>query len=877
MKYSFTIIFSFIFLIVLNSENALGQNSAFYTSDFESSVLWDQGWSLAGQGEFSQTSDKAFSGFESALIEFEDEAGLLDFQFFVNPDAIQRNFDILNTWVLIPENISTLDSISLYADLTLNGEENGIRVIKSYSPEELQTNTWNKLSIDIPSHDSLKFFGLLISTKTGIDKPDYYVDLFTSSPNYIGVASFGTVQNLETDSIGTTYAAFSWEAPSGEAPERYLIMRHDNYKGNFNPIDTTSNLFYYDSELLSSTAYFYGVFALDSLNRRAPLYESLLLNTPAFDTIKTWDFENGAENWKTESAALIQNNTEKAFSNRNSVKVNSDIESSELSFFKDDSELSMLIPGQTIFFHFFIDEISLNLIDEISAYSERNDQSIINQKIFNATSIIPNAWNEISVKIPEDLPIDSLSKIGIQIQKKEPINAISFFVDLITTDPYEEGDVTISPPSNLKATVGYYDATLNWSPSVGTGKIEYYVTASRPDFGIFPAEVATTDTTYTINGLEPGIGYKFSVVAIDETEKYTESIYLTDTTQSFETSLHYDFEKGSEGWFDPITGSEALVVDSISYSGVNSVKLVTEGDQDFSFIALDNPSISPGQIVKFYFFLPSDTSNIRLISIATTYNEANYLFEETYVKDLTPGDWNKIEYTVPDIEDIQGLAFNYFSKTKGTPPIYIDFITTEYNEQFKISPHLTIPGNLSIEQNNPNYTLTWDASSGEDELTRYYIYQKNMESGEGFKRIASSETTSYSGSVPNNGVYQFKVTAYSIFKGRETDSFVLEEIFLGGLSTEDISESPKTFELYNNYPNPFNPATEIRYDIPEASEVTLQVFDVTGRLVQTLVNEFKNAGTYTETFKADNFASGVYFYRIEAGSFTKVQSMLLIK
>ena len=87
----------------------------------------------------------------------------------------------------------------------------------------------------------------------------------------------------------------------------------------------------------------------------------------------------------------------------------------------------------------------------------------------------------------------------------------------------------------------------------------------------------------------------------------------------------------------------------------------------------------------------------------------------------------------------------------------------------------------------------------------------------------------------------------------------------------------KTFELYNNYPNPFNPTTAIKYDVANDSKVLIQVFDILGRTVATLVNEKKTAGSYEVPFNASRFASGVYFYRMTAGSFVKTQKMMLLK
>ena len=85
------------------------------------------------------------------------------------------------------------------------------------------------------------------------------------------------------------------------------------------------------------------------------------------------------------------------------------------------------------------------------------------------------------------------------------------------------------------------------------------------------------------------------------------------------------------------------------------------------------------------------------------------------------------------------------------------------------------------------------------------------------------------------------------------------------------------FNLSQNYPNPFNPSTTIKYSIPKQSYVGLKIYDLLGEEIETLINEEKPAGNYQVEFKAANLPSGVYFYRIRAGSFNQVRKMLLIK
>ncbi len=88
---------------------------------------------------------------------------------------------------------------------------------------------------------------------------------------------------------------------------------------------------------------------------------------------------------------------------------------------------------------------------------------------------------------------------------------------------------------------------------------------------------------------------------------------------------------------------------------------------------------------------------------------------------------------------------------------------------------------------------------------------------------------------------------------------------------------PSQVQLHQNYPNPFNPTTRIEFSIPETSHVTLEVFNIQGQRVATLVNGTRDAGVHTVSFDAANLASGVYMYRIQAGNFTRVNKMMLVK
>jgi hypothetical protein len=96
-------------------------------------------------------------------------------------------------------------------------------------------------------------------------------------------------------------------------------------------------------------------------------------------------------------------------------------------------------------------------------------------------------------------------------------------------------------------------------------------------------------------------------------------------------------------------------------------------------------------------------------------------------------------------------------------------------------------------------------------------------------------------------------------------------------SVEDESGLPKQFALEHNYPNPFNPSTTIKYELPRTSNVTLSVYDILGREVSVLVNEKREAGVHEVKFDGSNLASGVYFYRLQAGDFVATNELVLLK
>lgn len=121
---------------------------------------------------------------------------------------------------------------------------------------------------------------------------------------------------------------------------------------------------------------------------------------------------------------------------------------------------------------------------------------------------------------------------------------------------------------------------------------------------------------------------------------------------------------------------------------------------------------------------------------------------------------------------------------------------------------------------------------------------------------------------------------------KNSEGYTNLELYLNNLAEAGIASPvkseetiPTKFKLYDNYPNPFNPSTVIRYQLPVAENVTLKVFDILGREVATLVDEYQTAGIYNATFNTHSLqlSSGVYFYTLKTGMYVETKKMMLIK
>ncbi|MCB0722181.1 MAG: aryl-sulfate sulfotransferase [Ignavibacteriae bacterium] len=188
------------------------------------------------------------------------------------------------------------------------------------------------------------------------------------------------------------------------------------------------------------------------------------------------------------------------------------------------------------------------------------------------------------------------------------------------------------------------------------------------------------------------------------------------------------------------------------------------------------------------------------------------------------------------------------------------------------SPQFSRAVEYNLDEIGKTVTLVWEYRNNPTIYGFAMGSVQRLENGNtligwGFTTPALSEVTP-DGKVALEMKFPGNIVSYRAFK------FNWDNITSTGSNSGLV---PESYSLAQNYPNPFNPVTSISYSIPVAGNVSIKVYDMMGREIKSLVSEYKQAGSYNVLFDASNFASGVYLYKLEAGSYTSSRKMVLIK
>jgi hypothetical protein len=192
-------------------------------------------------------------------------------------------------------------------------------------------------------------------------------------------------------------------------------------------------------------------------------------------------------------------------------------------------------------------------------------------------------------------------------------------------------------------------------------------------------------------------------------------------------------------------------------------------------------------------------------------------------------------------------------------------------------PYCEVRGGVSCNEVNPHFWASGDPVTDVGWINRMTVDHRNLVSTGPFKLEKDKPQDIIIAYVMGRGTDHFN----SITVARENVQRAIQE-YESNFASMTYSPPPPTtpvtsYVLYQNYPNPFNPNTTIRYELPQDGVVTIEVFDILGQKIKTLINEFQRADRYEVTFNSTELASGVYIYQLRVNDFITSKKMLLIK
>ncbi len=222
-----------------------------------------------------------------------------------------------------------------------------------------------------------------------------------------------------------------------------------------------------------------------------------------------------------------------------------------------------------------------------------------------------------------------------------------------------------------------------------------------------------------------------------------------------------------------------------------------------------------------------------------------------------------------------GASFEFGGLTDGNSPSTKDELMAQIVDFFGLNPIPVELASFNAEVNENGITLKWETAT---ETNNYGFDIERSNNNISFEKIG---TLKGKGTTTEAQQYSFKDAGITTGKGKVY--YRLKQIDMDGnydytdAIEVEYSIIPAEFSLSQNYPNPFNPTTTIKFGLPKEVKVTLKVYDILGNEVSTIVDQKMEPGYYKYEWNGVPFASGVYFYRLDAGSFVKIKKMVLVK
>ncbi len=335
--------------------------------------------------------------------------------------------------------------------------------------------------------------------------------------------------------------------------------------------------------------------------------------------------------------------------------------------------------------------------------------------------------------------------------------------------------------------------------------------------------------------------------------------------------MNYDQHAGNQGYFDSVR----ITFTRTSGAPRPCARLDTPQDSLVDFGTV----IYPDSLLKEFYVRNTGNADLGIYELTLNGNRAqDFALESTIPISIPPNDSGLILLKLKPPADTgsmlhSNIVYNVEMDLTTDDPSKQNFpVTLTYNT-------IILPVELSSFNSvvaGRNVTLNWETA--EEINNKGFDVERKLssEAESAWKKIRflngagnTTAPTSYSFTDRNleSGIYQYRLKQMD-FNGAFRFYNLGNDVTLG---------IPSKFDLSQNYPNPFNPSTRINFDLPSDAKVDIRVYDLSGREMKTLLNEFRNAGYYTLEFNAGGLASGIYFYVMRSGNFVEAKKMVLIK
>jgi len=357
---------------------------------------------------------------------------------------------------------------------------------------------------------------------------------------------------------------------------------------------------------------------------------------------------------------------------------------------------------------------------------------------------------------------------------------------------------------------------------------------------------------------------------------------VSPTREWYEMSLGYFQGLGSEAFQGGVSDDGTIYIAGVEGDKYSAATIIKLGPPDSHWY-----SVGPKDVIGEFrglsiphlqeIYLASETI-YPIPSIIYTCGSKGMIFKSAY----TLSDW--ILLNTPTNQTLNSICF--FDKDRGfavgdsgtilytatggvskknNPPSVFHLTEPENEDTMAVTRSITFSWQESEDPNNDHiqYTLlissdtcaTWKSYGPATDTTSMQVQSPAQEPGRYFWTVIANDGML---ATPAQEVYAFTIRSVSDIENRD-------------------NKVPESFVLYQNYPNPFNPSTAISYQLSAFSHVTLKVYDILGREIETLVNENRPAGKYNVVFNGEGISSGVYFYILRARGFTSVKKFILQK